>query len=116
MKKAKGIFLELLQGLLPYSFASRLGRHVHAYGRTSVTWVEIEEVDATEGCFGIGIGIGRWLIFYNQAQLTIAVDIAGCGSDVITQILLRERIMVRSVRPNGRIVLPLIEKREIGRL
>ena len=54
------------------------------------------------------------ILAYDQPQLSVAVDVAGSGGYVIAQVLLRERVMVRAVRPCRGIILPLIQVRKVG--
>ena len=113
MEEVKSVGFELFDGLMPYSMTSVFRRDIHPDSGSSVSRIEIEEVDAAYrdfSCWLLAIGF-----FYDEAELTVAVDIAGCGFDIGAQVLLGQGVMVRPIGPCRCIILPLIEERQIGR-
>ena len=113
MEETESIGFQLFQSRLPYSFAPVFGRNVHTDGGTSVARIKVEKIDATDSRWSLVVR--RWTVFDDKPQLTIFVNVTGSGSDIIAQVLLGQGVMICTVCPRRRVVLPLIEKREIGR-
>jgi hypothetical protein len=121
MQETEGICLELFEGFVPHSFSAVFGGYIHADGCSAVTWIKVKEINATNGKTALRAQRRKTALLQdrfaqrlnNQTELTVFVDIAGSRGYIIPQILLRERIMVCPIRPDRRIVLPLIEEREI---
>ena len=49
MQETERILFEQAKRLLPYSFASELRCDIQTYLGTTVSWIKIKEIDATEG-------------------------------------------------------------------
>ena len=82
LQKVKSVVFQLLQDFLPYSLPPVLRRDIHPYRRTSVTRVEIKEIDAPEGGSIYHLVIHLLVIYGvisadDQAELAVLVDVAG---------------------------------------
>lgn len=106
MKKSEGIFFQQTHRLTSNPLPAVLGCDIHPYRGAPITRIEVKEINATDS----GVFLTN-----DQPQLIVFVDIAGSGRYIFPQILLRQRIVICPIRPYGSIVLPTIEKRQIGR-
>ena len=107
VQEIKGVVFYLFHSLSSQTFIAMLGGNVHSQGGATVSRVKIEQIDAPDG--------RARRVFHHQPQLTVTIDIAGSGSNIIPQVLLGQGVMIGPVRPSGCIVLPLVEIRQVGR-